>query len=78
VQVTTGSGSVDRVHVLWADGSRLHVQVTEAAELEIYTIAGHLHTRQTVAAGRTEITLPQGIYIVRLNGNGTRHKIVIR
>jgi hypothetical protein len=56
----------------------LYVQASEAAEVEIYTIAGRLHTRQTVTAGRTEITLPQGIYIVRLNGDGIRHKIVIR
>ncbi|MDR2042511.1 MAG: T9SS type A sorting domain-containing protein [Tannerella sp.] len=78
MQVTVGNGPVDRVHLLWAGRDRLHVQTTEAAELEIYTVAGRLHTRQAVAAGNTEISLPQGVYIVRLNGNGVRHKIVIR
>ncbi|MDR1335889.1 MAG: T9SS type A sorting domain-containing protein, partial [Tannerella sp.] len=78
VQVTTGSGGVDRAFVLWAGGDRLHVQASEPAELQVYTTAGRLYDRRTVAAGRTEIPLPKGLYIVTLNGDGVRHKIVIR
>jgi hypothetical protein len=76
-RMTSGNEVVDPGYRLWADRHQLHVQAAQPAELNIYTVAGHLYKRQEIAAGKTEILLPQGLYIVTLN-NVIRQKITIR
>jgi hypothetical protein len=60
---------------VWSYAGSLHVRTMQSAPLNIYTLAGALLTRQTLSAGETVITLPQGIYIIQIGK--TTHKIAV-
>ena len=70
-----GNDSVDKT-AIWTHKNNLYVKTSEDCLLKIYTLNGELFKEQTLQSGATDLTLPQGIYIVTLD-NGTTQKIVI-
>jgi uncharacterized repeat protein (TIGR02543 family) len=61
---------------VWSYGNHLYVRTAVDADVQIRTPAGILFKRQQVGAGDTAIMLPQGFYIVTLDGK--MYKVVIR
>jgi hypothetical protein len=51
---------------IWSYGNSLHVRTPQPAALKVYTLSGALFRRQTLPAGETSISLPQGTYIVKI------------
>ena len=70
-----GNDSVDKT-AIWTRKNNLYVKTSEDCLLKIYTLNGELFKEQILQSGTTNLTLPQGIYIVTLD-NGTTQKIVI-
>ncbi|MDR2120589.1 MAG: InlB B-repeat-containing protein, partial [Tannerella sp.] len=74
---TPTSADADAEHDrVWSHGKYLYVRADHDAELQIRTPAGILYTNRKVAAGDTAIMLPQGFYIVTLDGK--MYKVVIK
>jgi hypothetical protein len=69
------SESIAAATEVWSYAGSLHIHAIQSAPLNIYTLAGALLTRQTLSAGETVITLPQGIYIIQIGK--TTHKIAV-
>jgi hypothetical protein len=64
---------------IWAFRNQLHVETTKAVSvLSIYTLSGYLHAQHMVRAGKTVLTLPEGVYVVSLDRSGMKKKIIIR
>jgi hypothetical protein len=64
---------------IWSYRNQLHVRTTNAiSELHVYTLSGQLHERRTLTAGETVLTLPPGVYVVTIDQNGMKRKIIIR
>jgi hypothetical protein len=51
---------------LHTSAGRLYVDMPQPARLSVYNAAGVLHVRKSLT-GSSEIALPKGVYIVRLN-----------
>ena len=75
VTTDTGNEAVTASQV-WTHGGRLYVRTANAYTLYIYTPAGQLYRQQQVDAGETAIDLPQGFYIVAMDG--WRWKVVTK
>ncbi|MDR3308647.1 MAG: T9SS type A sorting domain-containing protein, partial [Tannerella sp.] len=73
--VTVSNEKVSEVKV-WAYRNALHVDVPSPTTLSVYTISGTLYRKQSLAAGQTVLSLPQGLYIIR-TGN-TSKKVFVR
>ena len=69
ITVTSGVGNAEvSASDVWSHGGKLYVRTAEPYTLYIYTLAGELYRQQAVDAGETVIDLPQGFYIVAMNG----------
>jgi hypothetical protein len=62
-----GNEVVDDGVRIWASGGKLYIETPQPGLLSVYSITGILHARKTVA-GSSAISLPKGVYIVRLDG----------
>ncbi|MDR1747170.1 MAG: DUF6383 domain-containing protein, partial [Tannerella sp.] len=56
---------------VWTNGNNICIETPAATMVQIYTIAGQLYARQTVAAGMTSIAVAQGFYVVRIGDVAT-------
>jgi uncharacterized repeat protein (TIGR02543 family) len=64
---------------IWSYRNQLHVRTANAlSELHIYTLSGQLYGQHTLTAGETVLQLPSGVYVVTLDQNGMKRKIIIR
>jgi len=61
---------------LWSSDNHLFINSPQETFVKIYTLSGALFVQQRVAAGTTNISVPQGIYIVT-DGNQTM-KIIVK
>ncbi|MDR2468937.1 MAG: hypothetical protein LBD27_00430, partial [Tannerella sp.] len=69
ITVTSGVGNADvSASRVWSHGGKLYVRADKAATICIYTPAGQLYRQQAVDEGETVIALPQGFYIIVMNG----------
>ncbi|MDR2042617.1 MAG: InlB B-repeat-containing protein, partial [Tannerella sp.] len=75
VASSVANGQVGNTKV-WSYGNRLYVRTDREAEVQIHTSAGILRRRQPVGAGNTAFVLPQGVYLVTLDGK--IYKVVIK
>ena len=67
VSSSVGNDAVSASDV-WSYGGKLYVRTAKAATIYIYTAAGQLLRQQQVDAGETVIGLPQGVYVVVVDG----------
>jgi hypothetical protein len=82
--VVTRSDAPDGVEVVngaktraWAYNSTLYISTPQSATLQVYNLTGSLITNQNLPAGETTVSLPSGIYIVKI-GQTLIQKVVIR
>ena len=69
ITVTSGVGNADvATSEVWSHGGKLYVRTAKSYTLYIYTLAGQLYKQQSVDVGETVIELPQGFYIVVMDG----------
>ena len=70
---------VDQMHDIgvFTNGSKLYVKTNSPLSVTIYTITGSVAHQLSISEGNFSISLPKGIYIVKLS-NGTVRKVVIR
>jgi len=61
------SPASEDIHIYTADG-KLHVEANENAEICIYTTTGSLYIRSNIYVGLNSIPLPQGVFVVKING----------
>lgn len=67
--VTVANEIVDEHIKVWTNENMLHIETDKPMNVSIYTIAGQLYKKMKLPAGKTEHSLPSGIYIVTFNGN---------
>lgn len=60
----------------WSYNGTIYVKTNEKAELTLYTVSGQLLMQQNISEGTTSITIPKGIYIVKLD-NGFSKKVSV-
>jgi hypothetical protein len=61
---------------VWSAGGSLHIRTAQPATLNVYTLNGALFHQQTLPAGETAVSLPQGTYFVQTGE--TVKKVLIR
>jgi hypothetical protein len=61
----------------WTYNSTLYVVVPQPAILQVYSLTGNLIKNQTIPAGETTVSLPSGIYIVKI-GSDLIQKVIVR
>jgi uncharacterized repeat protein (TIGR02543 family)/uncharacterized repeat protein (TIGR01451 family) len=61
---------------VWSYGNHLYVRTDRDTEVQIRTPAGMLYKRQQIGVGDTAVMLPQGFYIVMLDGK--TYRVIIR
>ncbi|MDR1780726.1 MAG: leucine-rich repeat protein [Tannerella sp.] len=61
---------------IWSSGGSIHITVAAATTLSVYTVSGSLVRQQALGAGETSISLPQGVYIVKVGD--TAQKVIVR
>ncbi len=71
-RMVTNNGDIK----IWTSENKLYLESKEPAYMQIYSIAGILLTQQNITAGNTVKSLPQGIYVVVINGKAT--KVIIK
>jgi hypothetical protein len=62
-----GNGTVAEPR-LWSHGGKLYVETAQEGVLSVYTMTGELCLQESVVAGNTRFTLPQGVYVAKLHG----------
>lgn len=60
----------------WSYNEILYVKTNEKNELTVYTVSGQLLVQQNISEGTTPISVPKGIYIVKLD-NGFSKKVSV-
>jgi hypothetical protein len=62
---------------VWSSGNDLHIEAAGSGQVQIYALTGALVKTLAVSAGENveRITLPKGIYIVRLEGKSYKIRI---
>jgi hypothetical protein len=70
----TGKSEVDKMKV-WSYGNMLYISTPNPAQVRIFNMSGLLLKAQNIAAGETEILLPQGIFVVIIKER--RWKVII-
>lgn len=63
----TGNDQIEGKVRAYNENKTLFVHTDDAAILAIYTINGHLYKHDNIPAGTTKMTLPAGVYIVKVN-----------
>ncbi|MDR1719399.1 MAG: cadherin-like beta sandwich domain-containing protein [Dysgonamonadaceae bacterium] len=61
---------------VWTSDNTLFVSVLKSTNMSVYNLSGTLYKQQTVTEGETAVTLPRGVYVVRIDG-ATR-KVVVK
>lgn len=69
--------SIEQGYIIRTEEGVLHIRTTKATDIQIYSLAGQRVRQVQQLNGESSFPLPQGVYIVTLNGN-TRQKVVIR
>jgi hypothetical protein len=62
----------------WASGGRLYVDTPTPSSIQIYSSAGILYQRMDVPQGESSVPLPQGVYIVKFDGEEGKKVVVGR
>lgn len=60
----------------WSYNETIYVKTNEKTELTLYTVSGQLLMQQKISEGTTSISIPKGIYIVKLD-NGFSKKVSV-
>ncbi|MDR1779854.1 MAG: right-handed parallel beta-helix repeat-containing protein, partial [Tannerella sp.] len=71
----TGKSEVDKTKV-WSYGNTLYISTSNPAQVRIFNMSGILFKAQNIAAGETEIQLPQGFFVIIIGER--RWKVVIK
>lgn len=61
---------------VWSASNNLYIEVEQPQMLLVYHFSGQLYKQQNISDGRTVVSVPTGIYIVRI-GKET-HKVIVR
>ncbi|MDR1161394.1 MAG: T9SS type A sorting domain-containing protein, partial [Tannerellaceae bacterium] len=67
VSKSTGIAAINEELTLYTQPGELYVNSDKPGSLTIYTLQGSVWLQKNIAAGQTSISLPKGLYIVKIN-----------
>ncbi|MDR1200427.1 MAG: PCMD domain-containing protein [Tannerellaceae bacterium] len=74
-RTTTGITEINEGITIYTHAGKLYVNSNKPGNLAIYTLQGSKYLQKNIDAGLTSVSLPKGLYIVKINGNA--QKVII-